>query len=49
MSIKHAAKKQFSVVIVDTGACYGGPLTAIVLEGRSAFILGDQGRVPLTP
>lgn len=36
-------------VNIDTSAAYGGPLTAIVLEGRSAFILGDQGRVPLTP
>mgnify|MGYP006168041197 CR=1 FL=1 len=38
-----------SAINIDSSAAYGGPLTAIVLEGRSAFILGDQGRVPLTP
>jgi serine/threonine protein phosphatase 1 len=34
---------------IDTRAGYGGPLTAIVLEGRDAFVLTDAGRVPLRP
>jgi len=34
---------------IDSGAAYGGPLTAIVLEGRRAFHLTDPGRVPLLP
>ncbi len=35
-------------VNIDSSAAYGGPLTAIVLEGRDAFVLTGQGRVPLT-
>jgi len=34
---------------IDSGAAYGGPLSAIVLEGRAAFLLTDAGRVPLLP
>jgi serine/threonine protein phosphatase 1 len=34
---------------IDSGAAYGGPLTAIVIEGRDTFALTDQGRVPLVP
>ncbi len=34
---------------IDSSAAYGGPLTAIVLEGRDAFVLTDAGRVPLVP
>ena len=34
---------------IDSGAAYGGPLSAIVLEGRAAFLLTGAGRVPLVP
>lgn len=36
-------------VNIDSSAAYGGPLTAIVIEGRETFTLTDQGRVPLKP
>ena len=36
-------------VNIDSSAGYGGPLTAIALEGREVFLLTDQGRVPLRP
>lgn len=32
---------------IDTGAAYGGPLSAVVIEGRAAFLLTDRGRVPV--
>lgn len=32
---------------IDTGAGYGNALSAVVLEGRDAFLLTPQGRVPL--
>ena len=34
---------------IDSGAAYGGLLTTVVLEGRDAFVLTDQGRVPIVP
>jgi len=34
---------------IDSGAAYGGPLTAVVIEGRAVWLLTDQGRVPLPP
>ena len=34
---------------IDSGAAYGGPLSAVVIEGRSAYLLTDAGRVPLVP
>lgn len=34
-------------VNLDSGAAYGGPLTAVVIEGRDVHILTDQGRAPL--
>lgn len=34
---------------IDSGAAYGGPLSAIVIEGRAAFLLTPEGRVPLLP
>ena len=34
---------------LDSGAAYGGALSAVVIEGRDAFVLTDQGRVPLPP
>ena len=32
---------------IDTGAAYGGPLTAVVIEATQVFHLTDQGRVPV--
>lgn len=32
---------------IDSGAAYGGPLTAIVIEGRDVFLLTEQGRQAL--
>ncbi len=36
-------------VDIDSSAAYGGPLTAIAIEGRDVFVLTDDGRVPLLP
>ena len=36
-------------VNIDSSAAYGGPLTAVVLEGRDVFVLTEAGRVPLQP
>jgi len=36
-------------VNIDTRAAYGGPLTAIVIEGECVFTLGPEGRRPLLP
>lgn len=36
-------------VNIDTSAAYGGPLSAIALEGRQVFHLTEQGRVPVQP
>lgn len=36
-------------VNIDSSAGYGGPLTAIVIEGRDVWVLEDQGRTPLRP
>ncbi len=34
---------------IDSGAAYGGPLTAVVIEGRDVWQLTASGRVPLRP
>lgn len=34
---------------IDSGAAYGGPLTAVVLDAGAVFHLTAQGRVPLLP
>lgn len=34
---------------LDTGAGYGGPVSAVVFEGVAAFLLTPEGRVPLRP
>lgn len=34
---------------IDSSAGYGGPLTAVVIEGREVCVLTDDGRVPLLP
>lgn len=36
-------------VNIDSGAAYGGPLTAIVIEGREVHVLGESGRRALRP
>lgn len=36
-------------VNIDSSAAYGGPLTAVVIEGRDVWLLGDGGREPLRP
>lgn len=38
-------------VNIDSSAAYGGPLTAVVIEGRDVWVLTDTGRVklPVTP
>lgn len=36
-------------VNIDTRAGYGGPLTAIVVEGRDVWVLAEDGREPLRP
>lgn len=36
-------------VALDTGAGFGRPLTAAVIEGRDVCVLTDTGRVPLRP
>ncbi len=36
-------------VNIDSGAAYGGPLTAVVIEGQQVWVLGPGGRVPLPP
>lgn len=34
---------------LDTGAGFGGPISAIVIEGEAVFRLTPEGRVPVTP
>jgi serine/threonine protein phosphatase 1 len=34
-------------VNIDSGAAYGGPLSAVVIEGRAVWQITPQGRVPL--
>lgn len=34
---------------IDTGAAYGGPLSAVVIEARRAFLLTEQGRQEIPP
>ena len=36
-------------VNIDSSAAYGGPVTAVVFEGRDVWVLGDSGREPLLP
>ena len=36
-------------VNIDSSAAYGGPLTAVVIEGRNVFVLADDGRESLLP
>ena len=32
---------------LDTGAAYGGPVSAVAIEGRAVYLLTDAGRVPV--
>lgn len=34
---------------IDSSAGYGGPVSAVVIEGREVFLLTAAGRVPLLP
>jgi len=34
---------------LDTGAGYGGPVSAVAIEGRAVWLLTPDGRVPVTP
>ena len=34
-------------VNIDSSAAYGGPLTAVAIEGREVFLLTAEGRQPL--
>ncbi|WP_128254899.1 metallophosphoesterase [Falsirhodobacter deserti] len=34
-------------VNLDSSAAYGGPLSAVVIEGREVFLLTDEGRKPI--
>lgn len=36
-------------IALDTGAAFGGPLTAAVFEGRNVWVLRDGARHPLLP
>jgi len=44
-----AAQHYGNRVNIDTRAAYGGPLTAVVVEGAQVFTLGPEGRSPLLP
>ncbi len=44
-----AAEHRGNRVNIDSSAAYGGPLTAVVFEGREVFELTDNGRKPLHP
>jgi serine/threonine protein phosphatase 1 len=34
---------------LDTGAAYGGPVSAVVIEGQDVFQLTEEGRLPVRP
>jgi serine/threonine protein phosphatase 1 len=36
-------------VNIDSSAAYGGPVTAVVIEGAAVWVLGPDGRRPLRP
>lgn len=44
-----SAEHRVNRVNLDSGAGYGRPLTAAVFEGRSCWILNENGRLPLLP
>lgn len=44
-AVTHAGNR----VNLDTGAGYGGPVSAVVIEDRDVFLLTPDGRVPVRP
>ncbi len=36
-------------VNIDSSAAYGGPLTAVAIEGREVWSIGPEGRTPVRP
>jgi len=44
----HAPQHYGNRINLDGGAGYGRPLTSVVFEGRSCWLLTPRGRVPLT-
>lgn len=44
-----AATNYGNRVNIDSGAAFGGPLSAVVIEGRDVWLLTESGRVPLPP
>lgn len=44
-----AATHHGNRINIDSGAAYGGPLSAVVIEGDAAFLLTPGGRQPLAP
>ena len=44
-----AARHHGNRLNIDSSAAYGGPLSAVVIEGRAAWLLTEDGRVPLVP
>ncbi len=43
----HAATHYGNRLNIDSSVAYGGPLSAVVVEGRDAWLLTDAGRVPV--
>jgi serine/threonine protein phosphatase 1 len=48
-TVVDAATHYGNRVNIDVGAGYGGPVTAVALEGRDVFVITAKGRVPLLP
>ncbi|MCU4651725.1 serine/threonine protein phosphatase [Roseibacterium sp. SDUM158016] len=43
VSVEHHGNR----LAIDTGAAWDGPVTAVAIEGRDAFVLTEEGRVPV--
>lgn len=43
----HEATHYGNRLNIDSSVAYGGPLSAVVIEGRDAFLLTSEGRVPV--
>lgn len=48
-TVVETAQHHGNRVNIDTGAAYGGPLTAVVIDGRAVSVLTDHARIPLSP
>ncbi len=44
-----AARHYGNRLNIDSGAAYGGPVSAVVIEGEAAWLLTPEGRQPLPP